>query len=129
MNQPTKWFTINELNTHKCEITPEIEANLDVLIERLSQVRDAWGKPMTVTSGLRSQADQARINPLAPKSNHLIGAAADILDEDGSLKKWVGDNLPLMEHIGLWFEAFESTPTWCHMQIFPPKSGKRIFIP
>ena len=122
-------FVVSEINNHGYAVTPEIASNINTLIDRLSQVRDAWGKPMIVTSGLRSATDQQRINPSAPKSNHLIGAAADISDPDGSLKAWVGDNLPLMETIGLWFEAFESTPTWCHMQIYPPKSGNRIFVP
>jgi len=123
------YFKIEEINPHNYPTTPEIDANISELISKLSKVREAWGKPMQVTSGLRSQADQARINPGAPKSKHLSGQAADILDEDGSLKVWVGENLALMETIGLWFEAFESTPNWCHMQIVPPGSGKRIFQP
>lgn len=123
------YFSEAEINPHNYPVTPEIAANIATLIDRLSQVREAWGKPMTVTSGLRSQADQARINPKAPKSKHIMGQAADILDEDKSLKTWVNENLALMAQIGLWFEAFDSTPNWCHMQIVPPHSDKRVFQP
>lgn len=129
MNQPTNWFSYAELNTHNAEITPEIEEQLNELIARLSQVRDALGKPMVVTSGLRSEADQMRINPSAPKSKHLLGQAADISDPDGSLAKWVQDNMSLMESIGFWFEDFGHTHGWVHFQIVPPASGHRIFIP
>lgn len=122
-------ISLRELNPHSYPTTAEIDANLATLLDRINQVRTAWGKPMTVTSGLRSQADQERINPSAPRSKHLIGAACDIADADGSLKAWVGSNLKLMEDIGLWMEDFGHTATWVHFQVFPPKSGHRIFIP
>lgn len=96
---------------------------------KLSQIRDAWGKPMVVTSGLRSAADQARINPKAPHSKHMAGQAADILDEDGSFKKWIQENMSLMEHIDVYFEDFATTVNWAHIQSVPPGSGHRVFIP
>jgi uncharacterized protein YcbK (DUF882 family) len=122
-------ISLQELNPHNYPTTPEIDANLQTLLERVNVIRAAWGKPMIVTSGLRSQADQARINPNAPKSKHLIGAACDVYDPDGELKKWVLDNVKLFEDTGLWMEAFSSTPTWVHMQCIPPHSGNRFFIP
>jgi hypothetical protein len=118
-----------ELNPHNYTPTDEQAANLAVLLDRMNQLRAAYGKPMTVTSGLRSQADQAAINPSAPKSMHLRGAACDILDGTGDLKKWVAANVPLLETIGLWCEDFKSTPTWAHFQVLSPKSGHRFFIP
>jgi uncharacterized protein YcbK (DUF882 family) len=129
MNQPTIYFTIDEMNAHKVDITPEIDENIHELISRLSQVREALGKPMVVTSGLRSIADQMMINPSASKSKHLYGQAVDISDPDGSLAKWVQDNMSLMEHIGFWFEDFGHTHGWVHFQTVPPASGHRVFIP
>lgn len=131
-------LTLKELNPHSFPTDAEIDANLATLLERMNKVRTAYNKPMTVTSGLRSKADQIRIYnqkgitdlkkiPLASK--HLIGAACDISDPKGVLAKWVQENMPLMEEIGLWFEDFKSTPTWVHFQIQPPKSGARIFKP
>lgn len=122
-------LSLKELNPHNFPVDMEITSNLNTLLERMNKVRTAWGKPMTVTSGLRSSADQQRINPKAPRSNHLKGAACDIADADRSLTTWIKAHLPLMEEIGLWFEDFDSTPTWVHFQIFPPKSGNRVFKP
>lgn len=122
-------ITRKELNPHGYPETGDIKSNLDVLLFRINKIRIAYGVPMVVTSGLRSQADQKRINPKAPKSNHLLGAACDISDPDGKLKEWVKANVKLLEETGLWMEDFLSTPTWCHFQIYPPKSGNRFFIP
>lgn len=122
-------ISLQELNPHGYETTDEEDTNLSILLEKMNKVRNAYAVPMVVTSGLRSQADQSRINPSAPKSKHLIGAACDIRDTDGSLAKWVQDNMALMEEIGLWFEDFGHTKGWVHFQILPPASGKRIFIP
>jgi len=82
---------------------------------------------MMVTSGLRSDADQQRINPSAPKSNHLLGNACDILDQSGELYQWCVDNQKLLAEIGLWLETRQGP--WVHMQRVPPKSGRRFFNP
>lgn len=123
-------ITRRELNPKGLEETEEIKKNLDMLLDRMNKIRKAWGKPMRVTSGLRSQADQMRINPKASKSKHLIGAAVDISDPaPNALQTWCKENVKLLEEAGLWMESFDHTPTWIHFQIFPPKSGKRWFIP
>lgn len=122
-------ISASELNPHGYKTTPEQADNLAILLERMNKLRAAWGSPMTVTSGLRSDADQARINPGAPKSHHLTGEACDILDGAKALQRWIKANVPLLESIGLWCEDFDSTPDWVHFQIVPPKSGKRFFIP
>lgn len=126
-------ISLDELNSHKYPTNPVIDANLAILLERLNKVRLAWGKPMTVSSGLRSQAQQDALiaagKSKASKSKHLVGQAADISDPNGDLKKWILDNVSLMERIGFWFEDFDSTPTWVHFQCISPASGKRFFIP
>jgi hypothetical protein len=63
------------------------------------------------------------------KSNHLFGRAVDFADGDGKLKKWILENIKLMEEIGLYMEDFNATKTWVHFQINPPKSGNRFFKP
>lgn len=126
-------ISLLELNSHGYPTTPEIDKNLSVLLDRLNQVRAAYGVPMIVTSGLRSDAQQAALikagKSNAPKSHHLTGEAADILDQGGKLKAWVNANVALMEEIGLWMEDFAHTPAWVHMQIVAPHSGHRFFIP
>lgn len=122
-------ISMKELNPHNYPTTPEIQGNLDKLLAALNEVRTAYGKPMTINSGLRSQADQQRINPSAPKSKHLLGLAVDIRDNDGLFWAWCMMNTPLMEKLGFYFEDKNATPTWTHMQLCPPRSGNRIFKP
>lgn len=122
-------ITLKELNPKGYPMTPEVQANILDLLQKVNKVRTAYGKPMIVTSGLRSEDDQKRINPKSMKSKHLTGQAVDIADPKGELKKFIKDNEKLMEEIGLWFEDFSATPSWVHMQSVPPKSGKRFFLP
>lgn len=121
---------MSELNPHKYETTPEIQNNLETLLAILQEIRLDWGKPMTITSGLRSKADQDRINPSAPKSNHLRGLAADVSDKGHVLYNWLtADNNKKAIEYGVYLEHKSATKSWCHIQIVPPKSGKRVFYP
>ena len=126
-------ITMKELNPHGYTTNQFIDKNLAILLERMNELRDAYDKPMIVTSGLRSEEQQAGLiaqgKTNAKNSKHLAGAACDILDENGELKKWIMDNVKILEKIGLWCEDFGHTPTWCHFQIMAPGSGKRFFIP
>jgi uncharacterized protein YcbK (DUF882 family) len=122
-------ITLKELNPHSYPTTPEIDANLVILLEKLNKLRADYGKPMSVSSGLRSQADQARINPSAPKSKHLLGAACDFVDKDGEIDKWCLANISKLKEYGLYLESPEKTPGWSHLQSQQPKSGNIVFLP
>lgn len=119
------------------ELSNEVQNNIQELLVKVNKVRTAYGKPMIVTSGLRTKKHHLEIYarkgiypPKVPmKSNHLSGRAVDFADANGELKKWVKANIKLMEEIGLWMEDFSATKTWCHFQINPPKSGNRFFMP
>ncbi len=57
---------------------PAAKVKLDVLIGRLlDPVREAWGKPIRVTSGFRSPVLNKAVGG-SPASQHLAGEAADI---------------------------------------------------
>lgn len=128
---------MEELNPHNYPTTLIIDANLRILCDKMNEVRNAYGSPMIITSGLRSEAQQQQLisdgKSNAPKSHHLSGEACDIADSDKKLTEWVKNNMPLMEQIGLWFEDFGHTPTWVHFQICQYSSWKpgksRTFIP
>ena len=126
-------ITLQELNKKGYSTNYMIDGNLQILLMKLNKVRAVYGLPMVVTSGLRTEQQQQELitqgKSNAPHSKHLTGEAADILDSDGSLKKWVLENVQLMEDVGLWMEDFSSTPTWVHFQISAPRSGNRFFIP
>jgi uncharacterized protein YcbK (DUF882 family) len=116
--------------------------NLEVLHERINKIRTAWAKPMSVTSGYRSLEHHLRVykdiaaakgqpfdkDRVPMGSKHLIGAAVDIYDHDGSLHDWCMANVPLLESVGLWCEVKDKQPR-VHFQILPPRSGSRFFKP
>lgn len=122
-----------ELNKRKYPTTAIIDGNLNELCRRLNKIRAAWGKPMIVTSGLRSEAQQQDLikagKSAATKSKHLLGLAADIQDEGNLLYDFLAANPKLMEEAGIWCESKVATANWCHIQISPPNSGRRFFIP
>jgi uncharacterized protein YcbK (DUF882 family) len=120
-------ITLQELNPHNYTLTDEQKANQAILLVCINKVRAAWGKPMVVTSGVRCMADQMKINPSAPKSKHLIGAAVDIADKDGELYKWCKANEKILEDAEVYCE--EGTKGWVHFQCIAPKSGRRWFYP
>lgn len=126
-------ITMKELNPHNLPTPGAVEKNLQTLFQRMNELRQAYGKPMIVTSGLRSDAKQMELikqgKSKAIASLHLAGAACDILDKDGSLAKWCLENEAVLARIGLWCEHPDYTKGWLHAQIMPPKSCKRFFIP
>lgn len=141
-------ITLIELLQNKYEyinIPSFAQVNLMILLEKMNKIRDAWGKPMIVTSGFRSMEDHLRIYKEKAKregkkfdqskvpmgSMHLKGAAVDISDPKGELAKWCRDNEKLLESIGLWCEDTNYTKGWVHLQTSPYgsyKPGKSMFF-
>lgn len=117
------------------ECPPEYEMNLLDLLVKINKVRDAWSRPMTVTSGFRTMKDHIAIyvkkkipkNKIPLASKHLYCQAVDIYDPDKTLQKWCIDNENLLAEIGLWMEHFSHTPNWVHFQTVSPVSGNRFF--
>jgi hypothetical protein len=114
----------------------EIQKNLAILLPRINLIRTAWGKPMIVTSGLRTLADHLRIykekgitDPakIPMKSRHLIGAAVDVSDPKLELTTWLKAVESRLEDAELWCE--QGNKNWVHFQIIPPASGNRWFLP
>lgn len=127
-------ITRKELNPRSVELDPAGKVAFERLYKRINEVRRYYGKPMFVTSGVRSYLDQMRIDKAAGRkpsygSLHLKGAAVDIADKDHALWNWCMDNMELIEKIGLWLEDKRWTDSWLHFQCFAPKSGSRIFQP
>ena len=90
-----------------------------------------------ITSGFRTYQHHLEIYakrgvfpPRVPMgSAHLKCQAVDILEKDGHIKSWINHNLEEMARIGLWFEDFNCTPRWVHIQTIAPASGNRFFVP
>lgn len=129
-------ITKEELNPKNYTLTEEQEKNLEQLLVKMNALRVLYKKTMIITSGIRTREDQIRIytakgvpeNKIPWGSQHLKGAACDVLDSDGSLMKWCRDNVIHLETLGLYVEDDTSVPR-VHFQIFQPKSGNRFFKP
>lgn len=105
-------------------LSETLESNLEKLLAAVNQLRELYGKPMSVSSGYRP----GRFNTAAggaKNSSHLSCEAVDFKDADGALKAFCTPEI--LTKCGLYMEAPENTPTWCHLQIRPTKN--RIFKP
>lgn len=117
--------------THAEELTEEIMAHAKITVERVNDLLARAGRSdiTTVRSGWRPSGINDATQNSAAHSNHITGQACDLSDSDRTLATWCVDNLDDLEQIGLWMEDPRWTPTWLHVQIVPPKSGKLVYIP
>ena len=114
------------------DLPEDVQDNIKELHIRINVIREAYGKAMKVNDGYRKPANTPKNG--SKTSWHLQGAAIDLDDDDTAyLWKWVLENLQLFQDVGLWIEdprwTHGNVGTWMHFQIYPPKSGKRIFVP
>lgn len=141
MSDLHKYFSRQEL-LHGREVanplTPEMEENLEKLIKALNPIREAWGRPMIVSSCYRPASINASVGG-AKLSAHQSCQAVDIVDKEGAFAQFCLDNLTLLEECGIFLEDPRYTIIvdksgvrqngWVHLDIRGPKSGKRVFIP
>lgn len=116
-------------STYADELTPEVVANATVTVYRASQLLYAFGEERAVTSGWRPKAVNTSTPGAALFSKHMTGQAVDLADPHGDLDEWCMSNPGLLAALELWQEHPSATKGWCHVQIVPPKSGKRVFFP
>lgn len=122
--------------------TGDVRANAEELARRISLVFGAYGPDLDVTSGFRPQHvnDRLRENgkKAAKNSHHIFGAAADLGDNDRKFAMWCIHSVDILAHVKLWMEHPDYSRerndagewvSWVHLQMIPPPSGKRIFIP
>jgi hypothetical protein len=107
-------------------LTPEMESNLTKLIEALSIVRHAYGKPLQVSSGYRP-SDINKAAGGANRSAHMTCQACDLVDSNREFANWCINNLNILKQAGLYLEDPRWTPRWVHLQIRRPGSGNRVF--
>lgn len=98
--------------------------NIAALVDKvLDPLREAWGKPITVTSGYRCPAVNRRVGGVST-SMHLTGCAADISTgnavDNRRLYQLAQDlNLPYFELIGKKYDF-----RWLHIS-YNPERAKR----
>lgn len=112
--------------------------NAGALAAALTRLETSFGRAFELSSGFRPQHVNKTTPGAAAGSLHMQGKAADVVD-DRELAVYCLSDLRLLEHFGLWLEdprytrvrdqATRDWRFWVHLQITPPKSGKRVFIP
>ena len=86
-----KYFKKQEFQCHcGCGMPPEARQNIEALVENvLDPLREAYGKSIYVNSGYRCEAHNRKVGGV-PKSQHLLGQAADIrCDDNAKLAKLI----------------------------------------
>lgn len=123
---------IDYLTQHERQenVPAEVVANAEDLIPRVNSLLDEIDCPVNefeLRSGYRPPAFNATVPNASRTSKHMTGDAVDVSDNDGAIDAWLTD--AILEKHGLYREAPAATPTWCHLQQTPPRSGRRTFNP
>lgn len=127
-----KYFTINELckstvaQQNRIDNTPSLEIvkNLEQLVTNiLDPLREAWGKPIFVTSGYRCKKLNAKVGG-SKTSQHVLGQAADIKTDSISNNKKL---FQLIQSLKLPYDQLinEYNYSWIHVS-FGPRNRRQI---
>jgi zinc D-Ala-D-Ala carboxypeptidase len=115
-----KYFNTREFDCH-CTLAECKEQRISAtLVAKLDAVRTEYGRPITVTSGFRCQAQQAALRAqgfetATGKSTHELGHAADI---QAPLMTALAAILP--QH----FKAVGLARTWAHVDLRTDKERR-----
>jgi len=119
---------------HEDELTDDMRLEAQVVVNAANAILDGFGEPRALRSGWRPKSVNDRTPNAARSSKHIVCKAVDIADDDGRLKQFVfqtdeDGGYPVLERYKVWAEYGSATPTWLHIQIVPPGSGRRVFFP
>lgn len=116
-------------------IVNEFEAKLGKSLHSNSGIRTIEHQ-IEIYTKLREQDVTAGKSPrnIPMNSQHLHGNAVDLSCPTMSIKdlqSWflLDAQIELAESLGVYFESFDFTPEWVHLQDVAPHSGNRFFIP
>lgn len=132
-----KYFTITELCYSDIakklgiynEPTAAVADNLVRLVENvLDPLRKAYGKPININSGYRSEALNKAIPRSSKTSQHMSGMAADIVGTPNT----PAENTKLfnlIQNLGLPFDQLidESGMKWVHVSFNIKKNRHQVF--
>lgn len=118
-------------NNHGINNAPNAEAKAALkrlAVEVLQPIRDAWGKPIVVTSGYRCPKLNACVGGVK-NSQHVLGQAADIKAsnpaDNGKLFACIRKLVQQKQiNVGqlIWEYGSKTTPKWVHVSL--PRAGK-----
>jgi hypothetical protein len=119
------------------DLTLEMSRNAQRTIEVMNAVLAAMAADgvdlagVHVASGWRPPTVNDRTANASHTSKHLTAQACDLADlPDRRLCRWALANAKVLWDAGVrGMERPQWTPTWLHLQIVPPPSGRFVFIP
>lgn len=136
-----KYFTIEELCASDVawarnipnHPTSEARENLTRLIDRvLDPIREAWGGPVTVTSGFRAQLLNKAVGGVAT-SQHLSGEAADITVRSQADNRRLFELAVSLQKEGkiqfdqlIWEKGSATGPDWIHVSYRQGRNRNQI---
>lgn len=128
-------------------IPSEHQSNLVILLHKVNLLREASQIPFFIRNdtdrkraGYRTKQmhielyeelsiKYGKIIKPPERSWHLFGGACDISDRGGAIKSWVKGHEEFCKTHGMYFEHFDYTPSFVHLQIYAPPSLQMYFIP
>jgi hypothetical protein len=118
------------------ELTRELRMNAGITISLANDLLELFhaANPKAAgrdaTSGWRPPSVNQKVGG-SKKSLHMSCQAVDIEDRDRAFSKWLMTpaGQKALVQLNLYIEDPAATPTWVHVQIVPPKSGKRVYKP
>lgn len=128
-----KWFTFTEFERSATAyrlgidnaLPDKYKANVAALVDRvLDPLREAWGRPITVTSGYRCPELNKAVGG-AKTSLHLRGMAADISTGDRTENRKL---FQLVQSLKLPFTQLidESGFSWVHVSLDPADVKRQV---
>ena len=136
-NYKPRWFTLEELLrsdtglSYRIENLPSWEdiEHLLELAEFLDNMRDAYGKPIYISSGLRKAKLNAKVGGVYT-SVHQIGYAADIYVKGGykpldKFAEWLREYLADKDYDQCIFEKSKSGGRWIHIALWSNRHQQR----
>ena len=130
-------ITVEEyINQHSDIATcdAQIQLNAATLLQRVNAYLEAYAAATGnevegMRSGLRPAAVNACTAGASKTSKHMTGEGVDVADNSTSLNDWAmtEQGTQALVDCELWHEHPRDTPSWCHLQSQPPRSGNRHF--
>lgn len=112
-----RWFQESEYRCNCQRAGCDAPLELDpVLAERLDILRDAIGRPLVITSGLRCRVRNAEVGG-SPASRHLTGKAVDLRCADDAARHQLLSYV-LIRPVQL-FPFIELAPRHVHLDVDP----------
>lgn len=119
---------------HESELTDEMRLEAQATCDAANALLEEFGGNRGLRSGWRPKSVNDATPNAARSSKHITCQAVDIEDNDGALKDWAlqradDGTYPVLEKYNVYAEYGDATPSWLHIQIVAPGSGKRVYFP